>query len=85
MRTRLILNPISNQGKAAQILPFLQSQIQSLPHTDLLLTESHGHAIDLAARSAEDGIERLVSLGGDGTTHFVFPPGWMANPGRAAC
>jgi len=81
MRTRLILNPTSNQGKAAQVLPFLHSQIHSLPHTDLFLTEYHGHAIDLAARSAEDGIERLVSLGGDGTAHEIVN-GLMKLPDR---
>jgi YegS/Rv2252/BmrU family lipid kinase len=38
---------------------------------DLIRTEAPGQAIDLARQAAADGYERVVAMGGDGTTNEV--------------
>jgi len=40
-------------------------------HVDLLLTSGRGHATDIAARAAEDGVDLVVAVGGDGTVNEV--------------
>jgi YegS/Rv2252/BmrU family lipid kinase len=71
MRTKLIFNPLSNQGQAASFLPTVKARVAGNPEYDLALTEYHGHAIALAKAAAEENFERVIAMGGDGTTHEV--------------
>ena len=71
MRICLIFNPSSNQGKAGTHLPFIREHVKELPDVRVLLTQGHGHAVELAASAADDGYDRVIALGGDGTNHEV--------------
>ncbi|MFQ5611969.1 MAG: diacylglycerol/lipid kinase family protein [Anaerolineae bacterium] len=68
MRTKLIVNPVSNKGETLARLPQItQSLRRAGVAFDLAQTEAPGQAIDLARQAAGDGYERVVAVGGDGT------------------
>ena len=71
MRIKLIFNPTANLGRAASFLPEIQSVVNAMPDAELNVTLTRGHATELAARASEEGFERVVAMGGDGTTHEV--------------
>jgi YegS/Rv2252/BmrU family lipid kinase len=68
----LIVNTTAGRGHAGNILDKVEA---CLVHCgvdyDLLRTEAAGQAIDLAHQAAADGYERVVAMGGDGTTNEV--------------
>ncbi len=71
MKTRFILNPTSGRNRqtptlAADIRRFITAH--SLD-AQLVLTEESGHATHLAREAAQQGCERIVAVGGDGTMH----------------
>jgi YegS/Rv2252/BmrU family lipid kinase len=72
VRTKLIVNTTAGRGRAGKILHKVET---CLAHCgvdyDLLRTEAAGQAIDLAHQAAADGYERVVAMGGDGTTNEV--------------
>ncbi len=72
MRTRLIVNPTSDQGHTLDTLPrILQTLEQFGLDFDVVQTRSPGHAGQLAQAAAVDGIERIVAVGGDGTCNEI--------------
>ena len=71
MRIKLIFNPTANQGHAASLLPEILSVVEKLPEVEMNVTLAHGHAIELASKAAEEGFERVIAMGGDGTTHEI--------------
>lgn len=68
MRTRVIYNP--RAGSAEQI-ESLRERLASRTDTELVQTDSAGHARDLAASSSNEGIECVLAAGGDGTVNEV--------------
>lgn len=71
MPAKLIFNPTSNQGRASEFLPVVESAVAAYPGTELTITRSHGHATALAKNASKEGFDRVIALGGDGTTHEV--------------
>jgi diacylglycerol kinase (ATP) len=72
VRTKLIVNAIAGRGRAGKILRQVQSCLAGCEvDYDLIRTEAPGHAIDLARQAAFAGYERVVAMGGDGTTNEV--------------
>lgn len=72
MHTRLIVNATAGRGRAGRILDKVQTCLARCEvDYDLLRTEAPGHAIDLARQAAAGGYERVVAMGGDGTTNEV--------------
>jgi YegS/Rv2252/BmrU family lipid kinase len=69
---RVIINPVAGAGRAAKawckISHLLHSVGLSFEHD---ITESPGHAVELAKSAAERGYELVVSVGGDGTINEV--------------
>lgn len=67
---RVIVNP-----NATTTSPRLRDLVlRALDHrydVDCVGTEAPGHAIELAARAARDGVDAVVSLGGDGTVNEI--------------
>lgn len=61
----VVLNPVAGGGAAGRVVPGLVARIGR--PVDLFVTERAGDAARLAARAAEEGAERLVVAGGDGT------------------
>ena len=65
---RIIVNPAAAGGRLGREWPRLEKQLASNgldPET--VFTEAPYHATTLAARAADDGAERILVAGGDGT------------------
>jgi YegS/Rv2252/BmrU family lipid kinase len=64
---RLVLNPTSGRGDHAASARDLAAE----HGFSVVETERAGHATELAARAAADGVDLLAVCGGDGTLHEV--------------
>ena len=72
MSVYVILNPASNSGGGGKMLPVLERKLEARGiEYELHATEAPGHAEELAARAARQGVERVLAVGGDGTIHEV--------------
>lgn len=70
-KTKLIINPNADLGRAWRLGQDLQSIVEEYGGADWSGTVYPTHATELARQAAEDGYELIVSVGGDGTTHEV--------------
>jgi YegS/Rv2252/BmrU family lipid kinase len=69
---RLILNPISGQGRGKRLLPEVVKRLeQSGFEADVRHTGKPGDAREFAASAEADGVAVLVIIGGDGTINEV--------------
>ena len=69
-KVRLILNPIADMGQAWKVANDLRP-IASQYGAEWSGTLYPTHATELARQAAEQGYERVIALGGDGTAHEV--------------
>lgn len=69
-RTCVILNP--HAGSAERIEESLARTVGRLGGIELRETNGAGSARELAARAVDEGFERLVAVGGDGTLNEVL-------------
>lgn len=72
MRTQLIVNATAGKGRAGRVLDQIQAYLAhcSVEH-DLVFTQAPGHGVELAHQAATAGYQRVVAVGGDGTTNEV--------------
>ncbi len=72
-RYRIIANPASRRGAAAQLIPVIEARLRA-EHLDFTLvrTERPLHAAELAFQAARDGVDVVVAAGGDGTSNEVI-------------
>lgn len=70
-KTKLILNPVADMGRAWQVANDLRPIVAEYGHADWSGTVYPGHAVELARQAALDGYEMVVAIGGDGTVHEV--------------
>jgi diacylglycerol kinase (ATP) len=71
-RAHLIVNPIAGAGKTKKLIPEITQKLKSVGlDFDISITESAGHAVELAAAASRKGYKILVSVGGDGTVNEV--------------
>ena len=69
---KLIVNPTAGAGKTARYLPHILELIGSINlDFDYQLTESPGHAVEIAQLAVKDGYQMVISVGGDGTINEV--------------
>ncbi|MFQ5401527.1 MAG: diacylglycerol/lipid kinase family protein [Anaerolineae bacterium] len=71
MRIKVIMNPYSDQGRAAHYQDRILALGASFGGLDVVLTERPGHGRELARSAADDGYDLVVAAGGDGTVHEV--------------
>lgn len=72
-RYKIILNPTSDRGTAAEAIPDLDRFLREHNFEfDLVLTERPEHAVELAKQAAFDGFDVVVVAGGDGTANEVI-------------
>ena len=65
---RTIVNPAAAGGRLGREWPRLQRRLEAIGlSTEVVFTEAPGHATELAARAVDDGAERVLVAGGDGT------------------
>jgi diacylglycerol kinase family enzyme len=82
MRALLVVNPnattTTERGRDI-LVRALRSQVQ----LEVAFTRRRGHAADLARNAARDGVELVVTLGGDGTVNEAVNGLMTADPGPA--
>jgi YegS/Rv2252/BmrU family lipid kinase len=82
MKILLIYNPHAGNGRARGLLPGIRRTLADKGiSAEILMTESCGHAVALAAQTDLSGFDALVASGGDGTLFEVLN-GYLQNPGE---
>jgi diacylglycerol kinase (ATP) len=67
-----IVNPIAGKGKCARLWPQVESYLKELGlQFEAYFTEKKGDATRLAASASDQGVDCLLSVGGDGTLNEV--------------
>lgn len=69
----LIVNPTAGRGRTRVALPSIVQRLNDhgIEH-EILMTDSPGHATELARRLVAQGATTIVAVGGDGTVHEVI-------------
>ena len=71
-KIRFIVNPISGTQGKDLILSLIDEKIDKDKFLwEVVYTERAGHAIEIAALAAEENIDIVVAIGGDGTVNEV--------------
>jgi len=70
-----IVNPTSGGGYGKELLPELQERVSALAiMAEIVQTEYHGHATEIAAAFLKKGFKYFIAVGGDGTMNEVAEP-----------
>jgi diacylglycerol kinase (ATP) len=70
--TRLIFNPAAGKGSASQRLPDIKNALSAAGiEPEVLATTAPGDAMALAEKAAREGVDLVLSVGGDGTLQEV--------------
>ena len=71
-RIKIILNPMADMGNAWRVARDLRSITEQHGNVTWSGTVYPGHAIELARQAGEEGYDRIIAMGGDGTVHEVM-------------
>jgi diacylglycerol kinase family enzyme len=80
MRALLVANPAATTT-TRKVRDVLVRALSTQLRVDVAETERRGHARDLAAQAAADGVDVVVTLGGDGTVNEAVNGLLAAGPG----
>lgn len=72
LRSLLIINPTSGQGKAAREKKKLLDYASSASHTKTVITVGPDDASETARCAVKDGYDLIIAAGGDGTINQVI-------------
>jgi YegS/Rv2252/BmrU family lipid kinase len=70
-KVKIILNPMADMGNAWRVARDLRSITEQHGGVTWSGTVYPGHAIELAKEAGEEGYDRVIAMGGDGTVHEV--------------
>lgn len=70
-RLCFIVNPTAGHGRALKTWKQIEPLVASLGDYVVKFTEHPGHGQELAREAAQEGFDRVVALGGDGTVNEV--------------
>jgi diacylglycerol kinase (ATP) len=72
MKTLFIVNPIAGKGKAKEMIPFIEKtcERQNVEY-EIVYTTGPKDGIKLAKEGVENGFQKIISVGGDGTLNEV--------------
>src|SRR5512135_255429 len=70
-KVKIILNPVADMGNAWKIANDLRPIIAEYGNADWSGTVYPTHATELSRQAGEQGYERIIAMGGDGTVHEV--------------
>jgi diacylglycerol kinase (ATP) len=68
---RFLVNPSAGGSAGRRVLPAIRSGLP--PGARLVVSRDGAHLAAEARRAVDEGVERLVVAGGDGTFHLVLP------------
>ena len=71
-KVKIILNPMADMGNAWRVARDLRSITEQHGGVTWSGTVYPGHAIELARQASEEGYDRIIAMGGDGTVHEVM-------------
>ena len=72
MRACAIVNPVAGRGRVARLWPALRTRLrQATTRLTIRETTAPGEATVLTRAAIENGYDRIVAVGGDGTLHEV--------------
>ena len=87
-KIKFVVNPISGTQSKELILNLLDEKIDKARYTwEVVYTERAGHAVEIAAKAAEEKADIVVAIGGDGTINeiarrwYILIPHWELFPG----
>ncbi|MBN1951509.1 MAG: diacylglycerol kinase family lipid kinase [Bacteroidales bacterium] len=67
-----IVNPIAGNGYAGSLVPKLEEMIDRHGlNAQVIFSERSGHATELAAHYADQGVKFIIGVGGDGTLNEI--------------
>ena len=67
-----IINPISGTQSKEQILKWVNERLDQKKYVqEVIYTERAGHAVEIAATKAQEGVHAVVAIGGDGTINEI--------------
>ena len=67
-----VVNPISGTQSKELILSLLNEKIDKARYSwEVVYTERAGHAVEIAAKAAEEKTDIVVAIGGDGTINEI--------------
>lgn len=67
-----IINPISGTQSKEQILKWVNEKLDQEKYIqEIVYTERAGHAVEIAAKKAQEGVHAVVAIGGDGTINEI--------------
>jgi len=70
---KIIVNPTSGRGEGGADIPQAKALLSSLGVSfDMVRTERPLHAVALAREAVQEGYEKVVAMGGDGTANEVL-------------
>lgn len=73
MKHIFIVNPVSGKGKAKKLIPLIEAYFANHPGDfEIIETQGHGFATQIAARYHVEDDVVLYSVGGDGTAYEVL-------------
>lgn len=68
MTAKVILNPYSNRWNSQKRWPLVEAALKAAGvDFELVISQSRGHIIELAAQAARDGCSPIIVAGGDGS------------------
>ncbi|AEH08483.1 MULTISPECIES: diacylglycerol/lipid kinase family protein [Protofrankia] len=70
MRALLVVNPLAT-ATTQRIRDVLVSALAADLHLETVATKGRGHAIELAERATDAGVDLVVAFGGDGTVNEI--------------
>jgi len=70
-KVKIILNPVADMGNSWRVANDLRPIIAEYGQADWSGTVYPTHATELARQAGEQGYERVIAIGGDGTVHEV--------------
>ncbi len=71
-KVKIILNPMADMGHAWRVARDLRPIVEEYGQADWSGTVYPTHATELARMAGEQGYERVVAIGGDGTVHEII-------------
>ncbi len=71
-KVKLILNPMADLGRAWKVSRDLRPIVAGYGRADWSGTVYPNHAAELARQAGEEGYDKVIAVGGDGTVHEVI-------------